>query len=56
MTVTMPLRDRNGETVGAVAVRMKSFAGQTEKNAIVRALPIVKPMEARIQSARDLFD
>lgn len=56
VTVTMPLRDRNGETVGAVAVRMKSFAGQTEKNAIVRALPIVKPMEARIQSARDLFD
>ena len=56
VTVTMPLHDRNGETVGAVAVRMKSFPGQTEKNAIVRALPIVKQMEARVQSARDLVE
>lgn len=56
VTVTMPLHDSNGETVGAVAVRMKSFPGQTEKNAIVRAMPIVKQMEARVQSARDLVD
>src|SRR4051812_12803297 len=52
--VTMPLHDANGETVGAVKVIMKSFPGQTEKNAIARALPIVKAMEARVLKAADL--
>jgi len=52
--VTMPLHDANGETVGAVKVIMKSFPGQTEKNAIARALPIVKGIEARVQKAADL--
>jgi len=53
--VTLPLHDANGETVGAVKVIMKSFPGQTEKNAIARALPIVKGMEARVQKAADLI-
>jgi hypothetical protein len=53
--VTLPLHDANGETVGAVKVTMKSFPGQTEKNAIARALPIVKGMEARVQKAADLI-
>lgn len=55
VTVVMPLHDCNGETVAAVKVVMKAFPGQTEKNAIARALPIVKQMEARIQSAQDLL-
>jgi hypothetical protein len=55
-TVTMPLRDRNGETVGAVRVTMKSFRGQTEQNAIARATPIVKEMELRIRSSQELLD
>ena len=54
--VTMPLHDANGETVAAVKVVMKSFAGQTEKNAIARALPIVKQMEARVRSVKDLVE
>ena len=52
--VTMPLRDRNGETVGAVCVAMTTFFGQTEKNGLARALPIVKSMSERISSAKEL--
>ena len=54
VTVTLPLHDCNGDTVAAVRVVMKPFPGQTEKNALARALPIVKEMEARIKSANDL--
>ena len=43
-------------TVGAVKVKMKSFPGQTEKNAIARALPIVQQMEARVKKASDLVE
>jgi 3-keto-disaccharide hydrolase len=52
--VIMPLRDRNGEAIAAARVVMKSFAGQTEQNALGRALPIVKEMQARIQTREDL--
>jgi len=54
LTVTMPLHDRNGETAAAVRVVMKPFPGQTAKNALVRAMPIVRGMESRIRSAREL--
>ena len=54
--VTMPLHDRNGEIVGAVQLAMTTFPGQLEKNALARALPIVKSMEARISSAKELLD
>lgn len=53
--VTMPLHDRNGDTVAAVQVTMKSFKGQTESNAIARATPIVKMMESRIRNADELW-
>ena len=52
--VTMPLHDRNGDTVGAVRVEMTTFLGQTERNGLARAVPIVKAMEARITSAKEL--
>lgn len=52
--VTLPLHDRNGEPIAAVRVIMDSFPGQTEQNAVVRALPIVRKMEARVLTARDL--
>ena len=52
--VTMPLHDRNGDTVGAVRVEMSTFLGQTERNGLARAVPIVKSMEARITSAKEL--
>ena len=54
VAVTMPLRDRNGDAVAAVRVVMKSFLGQTEQNALVRAMPIVKELQARVKNAADL--
>ncbi len=54
VSVVMPLRDRNGDSIAAARVVMKSFAGQTEQNALARALPIVKEMQARIQTRDDL--
>ena len=54
--VTMPLHDRNGDKVAAVRIIMKTFPGQTEKNAIARALPIIKGMEQRVVSAKELTE
>lgn len=53
--VTMPLYDRNGEIVAILRVELKAIIGQTESNALGRALPIVRDMEKRIQESRDLF-
>jgi len=52
----MPLRDRNGDAIAAARVVMRPFPGQTEQNAIVRAAPIVKEMQNRIQSLEDLVE
>ena len=54
--VTMPLHDRNGDAVAAVRVVLQPFPGQTEQAALARARPIVKEMENRIRSAKDLTD
>lgn len=56
VSVIMPLRDRNGEAMAAVRVVMKSFPGQTEENAIVRAAPIVKAIQEQIRSIEDLSE
>ena len=56
VTVTMPLHDRNGDGIAAARVVMKTFKGQTEKNAVERARPIVQELQARIQSLQDLVD
>lgn len=53
--VTMPLRDRNGDPVAAVRIAMKSFPGQTEENAIVRAMPILKTMQTRAAAVESLY-
>jgi len=54
VSVVMPLRDRNGDPVAAVRVIMKTFAGQTEQNAVARALPVVREMQQRVASLQDL--
>jgi hypothetical protein len=54
VSVVQPLRDRNGNSIAAVRVTMNSFAGQTEQNVLQRALPIVKSMQAQVQSVEDL--
>jgi hypothetical protein len=55
VTVTLPLRDRNGEPIAAVRVVMKTFLGETQDMAVMRAQPIVKEMESRVQSREDLL-
>lgn len=55
VSVIMPLRDRNGDPIAAVRVTMESFTGQTQQNALVRALPIVKQMQARVTTLEDLL-
>ena len=55
VALTLPLHDNNGDKVAAVRLVMKSFVGQTENNALARALPVVKSMEARIQTREDLL-
>ncbi len=52
--VILPLSDRNGDPIAAVRVVLKSFLGETEQNALERARPIVKEMQASVQSLEDL--
>jgi hypothetical protein len=54
--VVVPLRDRNGDPVAALRLRMDSFPGQTQDNAIVRARPVVQFIESRFRNARDLVE
>jgi hypothetical protein len=54
VSVVLPLRDRNGDPVAAVRVIMKSFSGQTEQNAMARALPVVHEIQKRVTSLQDL--
>ena len=56
VSVIMPLRDRNGEPLAAARVVMKSFPGQTEQNAIVRAVPVVKEIQKQVRSLDDLVE
>ena len=53
VSVTRPLRDRNGDIIAAVRVKMSSFPGETEESAVVRATPILKEMQGRIQSLQE---
>jgi hypothetical protein len=53
--LTLPLHDNSGEKVAAVRVVMRGFPGQTEKNAVARAMPVVHGMESRIQTLKDLI-
>ncbi len=56
ISVILPLRDRNGDTIAAVRVVTKSFPGQTEENAIVRARPVVKAIQEQVQTLADLAE
>jgi hypothetical protein len=56
VSVMMPLRDRNGEVQAAVRIKMRSFPGQTEENAFVRATPIIRAMQDRIVTVNSLME
>jgi len=53
--LTLPLHDRNGDFIAAVRVRLKSFLGETEKNALTRALMVVNKMQEIGSSSADLL-
>lgn len=54
--VTLPLHDRNGDPIAAVRFELESFPGQTGANAVARATPILKSMQARVTSLKDLTE
>lgn len=54
-TVVMPLRDRNGNPIAAVRVRLKPYIGQTTQAALSRARPILAYMQSQVTEAEDLF-
>jgi hypothetical protein len=56
VSVIMPVRDRNGDVIAAARVVMQTFAGQTEENAIIRAAPFVKEIQARVTTLADLAE
>lgn len=53
---TLPLQDLNGDAVAAVRVELTASPGQTEVNAVTRARPIVKAMQGRFQTLRELTE
>ena len=55
-SVTYPLHDRNGDTIGAVKFTLESFKGQTEANAMARVRPIVDEMDRQVGAAGDLTE
>lgn len=55
VAVTLPFRDRNGDIIAALRVRLDSFFGETQQNAITRATMIVKKMQGEAPSAEALL-
>jgi hypothetical protein len=53
--VVLPLRDRNGEPMAAVRVRLKPFIGELQSIAISRATTVVKLMETEVTSSDELL-
>jgi hypothetical protein len=52
--VTMPLHDRNGEFIAAMRVKLRSFLGETQDNAVTRARLVQHDLEAFCTSAENL--
>jgi hypothetical protein len=52
--ITLPLHDRNGDYIAAVRFKLKSFFGETQDNAVNRALLLLKVMQQFGLSADDL--
>lgn len=54
--VSMPLTDRNGDPVASVRIVLKPLIGQTQQNALLRALPIIKTMQERTATMKNIVD
>jgi hypothetical protein len=55
VAVTLALRDRNGDPMAAVRVRLKSFLGETQDNAVARATLLIHQMQAQVTTSEDLM-
>jgi hypothetical protein len=55
VSLTVPLRDRNGEAIAAVLFVMKSFPGETEDTAAVKSQTMLKKIQPRVTSLDDLL-
>lgn len=55
VVMTLPLHDRNGDFIGAVRVRLKSFFGEMQDTALARARMIVGQIQDQVLSAQDLL-
>ena len=55
VAVWLPLRDRNGDPMASVWVRLTSFFGETQDNAIARATLVIKAMQEEVTSLDDLL-
>jgi hypothetical protein len=54
--IVLPFRDRNGDPMAAMRIRLKSFFGETRDNAMTRATQIVKMMQLQITNTKDLLE
>jgi hypothetical protein len=55
VTLTVPLRDRNGDAIAAVVFVMKSFPGETEDTAALKSQTMMKSLQPRVTSLEDLL-
>lgn len=55
VTVTMPFADRNGDPMAAMRVQLKSFVGETQDTALLRARMILKKMQAQATTREELL-
>lgn len=55
VAVWLPFRDRNGDPMAAVWVRMKSFFGETQETVVTRATQIIHLMQDQITSSDELL-
>jgi len=55
VTVTAPLRDRNGDVIAAVAFTMKTFIGETDDTAALKSQTMMKKIQPRVTSLEDLL-
>ena len=54
--VSLPLRDKNGDIIAAAQIITRPSATQTEEGSVNYALKVVKKLEMRLKTAKDLTD
>lgn len=55
VTITVPVRNRNGDPIAAIRISMKAFLGQTQANAFARAIPVVEYLQQRVLYLKDFY-